>query len=62
MIRSRNLYKQNMLLKQINQKRTDMYAKAAKYGFTDSIVVQCSQELDSLLNQYQEVFPSDDVG
>jgi len=62
MIRSRNMYKQNILLKQINQKRTDMYAKAAKYGFTDSTVVECSQELDTLLNQYQEVFPTGEVG
>lgn len=57
MISTIQMYKQNILVKQINQKRTDMYKMAAQLGFTDASVVQCSQELDELLNQYQEIFP-----
>ncbi|KIL53061.1 hypothetical protein KR50_03900 [Jeotgalibacillus campisalis] len=33
-----------------------MYNKAAKFGFTNDHVVQCSQELDTLLNEYQDMF------
>ncbi|WP_041054071.1 aspartyl-phosphate phosphatase Spo0E family protein [Jeotgalibacillus campisalis] len=56
MTRTRNVYQQYILLKQINQKRVDMYNKAAKFGFTNDHVVQCSQELDTLLNEYQDMF------
>ncbi|MDG5472530.1 aspartyl-phosphate phosphatase Spo0E family protein [Jeotgalibacillus sp. ET6] len=56
MTRTQNVYQQYILLKQINQKRVDMYNKAAKLGYTNHHVVQCSQELDTLLNQYQDMF------
>ena len=44
-----------ILLGQINSKKKDMYSKAKRFGFTDSRVVTCSQELDTLLNKYQEM-------
>ncbi|PPA69315.1 aspartyl-phosphate phosphatase Spo0E family protein [Jeotgalibacillus proteolyticus] len=56
MLGSPQHYQQNILLKQINQKRLDMYHKAAKHGFTDEEVVECSQELDNLLNEYQDMY------
>lgn len=42
------------LLVLIDLKRKDMYKKAQIYGFTHPIVVTCSQELDQLLNRYQQ--------
>lgn len=45
--------KKNVLKGQINFKREDMYKKAKLFGFTHPLVVACSQELDSLLNKYQ---------
>jgi len=44
-----------ILLGKINVKKRDMYSKAKQFGFTDSRVVTCSQELDTLLNRYQEI-------
>lgn len=45
--------KKSILRGKINSKRIDMYKKANLFGFTHPLVVACSQELDSLLNQYQ---------
>ena len=36
----------------IELKRNDMYTKASDLGFTHPQVVNCSQELDLLLNKY----------
>lgn len=44
-----------ILLKQIKVKRKRMYLNAKRFGFTHPTVVTCSQELDSLLNQYQKL-------
>ena len=43
------------LLGQIILKKKVMYHRAKHFGFTHSSVVACSQELDVLLNQYQEI-------
>lgn len=53
-MRTRSVYKQHALLTMINLKRIDMYKQAQLLGFTHAQVIKCSQELDSLLNQYQE--------
>ncbi len=62
MMRIKMVYKQHLLLKQINLKKKDMYKKAKQFGYTHAQVVTSSQELDALLNQYQGLFPYDDVG
>lgn len=41
------------LKRHIKRKQQEMYMKANQYGMTDPIVVNCSQELDALLNKYQ---------
>lgn len=41
-----------MLKLKIEIKRKDMYKKAKDLGFTHPQVVNCSQELDVLLNNY----------
>lgn len=56
MSRTSTVYKQYLLLKQINLKKKDMYNKAKQLGFTHTLVVACSQELDQLLNKYQGIF------
>ncbi|MCZ8537849.1 MULTISPECIES: aspartyl-phosphate phosphatase Spo0E family protein [Paenisporosarcina] len=61
-MRTKTVYKQHLLLKQINRKKKDMYRKAKQYGYTHTLVVTCSQELDHLLNQYQGMFPYQEVG
>ncbi|MDM5233470.1 MULTISPECIES: aspartyl-phosphate phosphatase Spo0E family protein [Lysinibacillus] len=38
----------------IEMKRRRMYRKAKDLGFTHPIVVDCSQELDILLNRYSK--------
>ena len=38
---------------QIERKRNQLLDFAAKYGFTSKKTVQCSQELDDLLNAVQ---------
>ena len=48
----------NFLLGQIILKKKVMYHRANHFGFTHSSVVACSQELDKLLNQYQEIHGS----
>ena len=44
-----------MLLRRIRLKQKDMYSKAKHFGLTHPSVVTCSQELDSLINSYQEI-------
>ena len=45
----------NVLLGQIKLKQKDMYLEAKIFGFTHPRVIRCSQELDHLLNVYQEL-------
>ncbi|WP_232725642.1 aspartyl-phosphate phosphatase Spo0E family protein [Bacillus sp. FJAT-44742] len=46
----------------IKIKKKKMYKKAKRYGLTDERTVHCSQELDVLLNKYQELKKkSDDI-
>ena len=45
---------QKALLIRIGIKRKDMYRLAKKHGYTHRVVVSISQELDRLLNQYQD--------
>ncbi|MEI4770827.1 aspartyl-phosphate phosphatase Spo0E family protein [Psychrobacillus sp. FJAT-51614] len=49
------------LMFQIDIKRKDMYRKAKKFGFTHPIVVSVSQELDRLLNRYQEKYNNQNI-
>lgn len=49
----KNLYKKVLKLV-IEMKRKDMYKKALDLGFTHPEVVNCSQELDKLLNKYSK--------
>lgn len=51
----KTLEKKNLLREQIKSKQRDMYSKAKHFGLTHPIVVACSQELDSLLNRYQNI-------
>ncbi|SDH03509.1 Spo0E like sporulation regulatory protein [Alteribacillus persepolensis] len=46
-----------MLLSQITWKKRDMHKKADLYGLTDTRTVQSSQQLDTLLNEYQGIHP-----
>lgn len=50
----KNLLNEQALLNLIKLKRRIMYKKANYLGFTDPRVVSCSQELDALLNAYQQ--------
>lgn len=43
-----------MLRMQIELKRKEMLFLAETYGFTADVTVQCSQELDLLLNRLQK--------
>jgi stage 0 sporulation regulatory protein len=61
-MRTKTVYKQHVLLKEINLKKKDMYKKAKQLGYTHALVVACSQELDTLLNHYQGMFPYNEVG
>ena len=47
------MYKSS-LLTEIGIKRQDMYRKANDLGLSHPTVVACSQELDRLLNKYQQ--------
>lgn len=47
--------KKALLLFRIKVKRMIMYKEAGYFGFTHPRVVQCSQELDSLLNKVQRI-------
>ncbi|MBD8034929.1 aspartyl-phosphate phosphatase Spo0E family protein [Solibacillus sp. Sa1YVA6] len=44
-----------MLKLRIELKRKYMYKKAKNLGYTHPQVVNCSQELDELLNKYSDV-------
>lgn len=44
------------LLELIEQKRTEMIQIAMLHGFTSSIAIAFSQELDKLLNEYNRLF------
>ena len=46
-------FSEKVLLAQIGIKRKIMYRKAKTFEFTHPIVVECSQELDFLINKYQ---------
>ncbi len=48
--------KKAILLEHIQVKKREMYIKAKYYGMTDPRVVTCSQDLDMLLNQYQDIY------
>jgi len=50
----KRLLNEKALLFQIGLKRKVMYRKAKTFGYTHPIVVACSQELDELINKYQE--------
>ncbi|WP_282033354.1 aspartyl-phosphate phosphatase Spo0E family protein [Metabacillus indicus] len=43
------------LLESIDTKRKEMMDSARAGGYTSSEAVKCSQELDMLLNQYQQI-------
>lgn len=44
-----------VLLTEIIKCKRKMYRKAKHLGFTHPSVVQCSQELDDLINKYQGI-------
>lgn len=54
-MKMKTMDKKNLTLKQINLKKREMYMKAQHLGMTHPSVVACSQELDSLLNEYQGI-------
>lgn len=43
------------LLETINSKRQEMIETANREGYTSEIAVKCSQDLDLLLNEYQQI-------
>ena len=43
------------LLELINHKREEMIITANKEGYTSEVAVKCSQDLDKLLNEYQQI-------
>ncbi|MFD2759906.1 aspartyl-phosphate phosphatase Spo0E family protein [Lentibacillus juripiscarius] len=45
--------KNSILLKKIEQCRKEMLNMSSQYGLTSQAVIQSSQRLDELLNQYQ---------
>nr|WP_082337696.1 aspartyl-phosphate phosphatase Spo0E family protein [Lysinibacillus sp. FJAT-14745] len=49
-----NISFKQFLRMEIENKRKDMYKKAMDLGFTHPSVVDCSQELDDLLNKYSK--------
>jgi stage 0 sporulation regulatory protein len=46
---------QSVLIVKIKLKKRAMYRKAKRFGLTDSRVITCSQQLDILLNKFQEI-------
>ncbi|HJF33443.1 MAG TPA: aspartyl-phosphate phosphatase Spo0E family protein [Sporosarcina psychrophila] len=50
----KRLFNEKALLVQIGIKRKVMYKRAKIFGYTHPLVVECSQELDVLINRYQE--------
>ena len=55
----RRLHKKVILLCQIKVKQKIMYNRAKNLGRTHASVIACSQELDLLLNRYQDIQSSD---
>lgn len=49
---SNELMVKEMVLLQIEEKRQQMIELALTYGFTAKETIECSQELDQLINQY----------
>lgn len=43
------------LLETINNRREEMIITANREGYTSESVIKCSQELDILLNKYQQL-------
>ncbi|TQR17533.1 aspartyl-phosphate phosphatase Spo0E family protein [Psychrobacillus vulpis] len=50
----KSLLNEKALLIRIGIKRKGMYRMAMKLGYTHPLVVSISQELDHLLNRYQD--------
>ncbi|MED4300516.1 aspartyl-phosphate phosphatase Spo0E family protein [Geobacillus stearothermophilus] len=48
----KRLMVKEMVLLQIEEKRQQMIELALTYGFTAKETIECSQELDQLINQY----------
>ncbi|WP_230495784.1 aspartyl-phosphate phosphatase Spo0E family protein [Pseudoneobacillus rhizosphaerae] len=48
--------KKNELLHLIEQKRAELIEVVNQNGFTSSIAIRYSQELDHLLNEYNRIF------
>ncbi|WP_205174244.1 aspartyl-phosphate phosphatase Spo0E family protein [Bacillus pakistanensis] len=46
--------RKKILVNKIKKKRSQMIFLGGKFGFTDKQTVECSQELDKLLNLYQQ--------
>ncbi|WP_428911914.1 Spo0E family sporulation regulatory protein-aspartic acid phosphatase [Niallia sp. Krafla_26] len=46
----------NYLMVLIENKRKKMYETAEKYGFTSELSIECSQQLDHLLNLLEQEF------
>lgn len=49
-----SVFSEKVLLALIGIKRKIMYRRAKTFGFTHPIVVECSQELDELINKYHK--------
>ncbi|MBO0994510.1 aspartyl-phosphate phosphatase Spo0E family protein [Bacillus sp. SD088] len=47
---------QKMLLAQIQEKRKEMYLFGELYGLNAEKTIVCSQELDSMMNQYYQAY------
>lgn len=48
--------KQTLFLREIQKKREEMCLFGKKYGLNAVETIACSQELDSLLNEYYQLF------
>lgn len=44
------------IMEEIQRKRELMIDCAQRHGFTNELTIQCSQELDILINEYQRTF------
>jgi stage 0 sporulation regulatory protein len=51
----KSMGKRSVTLMLINIKKQEMLRKAKQYGRTHPSVVECSQQLDVLLNKYQDI-------
>jgi hypothetical protein len=51
-----SIVKKNELLYLIEQKRAELIEVVNQNGFTSSIAIRYSQELDHLLNEYNRIF------